>query len=145
MASKAHQIISGLLAKKMREKGYEVVSYDGDDRLISNIVLKTPPAIKKHRPDLVGINPQTNKLCIGEAKTKFDLYSARTKEQLIDFSGIIANDTQSVELIIGIPKSAESALVNLLKRVGVHNNPNVSYIWVPDELLGEEIENEEDI
>ena len=135
MAGKAHQKIAGIITRKMRQKGYEIVCYDGKDGLISNVALNTPPSIKKHRPDILGFNPSDNSLCIGEAKTWSDLGSKRTRQQFLDFSSAKTRNNQMVELIIGIPKSSENELKQLLSELNINNNPNVSYVWVPDELL----------
>ena len=141
MASKKHKKLVGLIARKMRQKGYKIISLDGNGQNISNISLNAPPFIKKHRPDLIGLNFSNNKLCIGEAKTQSDLNSMRTKEQFLDFSGIIPQGYQAIEFIIGIPKSAENKLVKLLQKLNILNKLNISYVWMPDEFLIDEEEN----
>lgn len=139
MASKAHQLIAGLVVRKIRQEGYQIISFDGNEAIISDISLKAPPIIKKHRPDILGIRLLDKKICIGEAKTSNDLYSKRTKEQIQDYSNLILDNTKGVcELIIGIPKSCENKLEILLKNLGIHGNLNVSYVWMPDELLPNE-------
>lgn len=139
MASKAHQLIAGLVVRKMRQKGYQIISFDGNEAIISDISLRVPPIIKKHRPDILGIRILDKKICIGEAKTSNDLYSKRTKEQIKDYSNLIlADQKEPCELIIGIPKSCENKLEMLLKNLGIHGNSNISYVWMPDELLPNE-------
>lgn len=135
MASKAHQKIIGIIVRKMRQKEYEIVSFDGQEKVILDINLHIPPKIIRHRPDIIGINLANNKLCIGEAKTRSDLATRRTQEQFLDFSDALSKVDTSAELIIGIPKSAESDLVQLLQKLNLLKKPNVSYVWIPDELL----------
>jgi len=142
MASRAHQKIIGLIAKKMRLKNYEIVSLDGHEKLICSIDLKNTPCLNRHRPDLIGINMTTHAVCIGEAKTASDIFSERTKEEICDFSDIVTKKGEKAELIIGIPESAKEDLSELLERLGLKNKPNISYIWIPDELLLD-INNEE--
>ena len=91
MASKSHQLIAGLVVRKMRIKGYEIVSFDGNESLISTISLDAPPTIKRHKPDIIGINIKDKKICIGEAKTDSDLSSRRTKEQFVERSNKTSN------------------------------------------------------
>lgn len=140
MASKAHQLIAGLVARKMREKGYTIVSFHGNEKIISNISLSVPPTIKRHKPDLIGVDLINKKICIGEAKTKSDLNSKRTKEQFYDYSNLLTASKKHCELIIGIPKSSERKLLDILKSLDIDptTNPNISYVWMPDELLPEE-------
>jgi len=137
MASEKHQIIAGLIARKMRQEGYEIISFDGNEKIVSDIALHIPPYISRHRPDIIGVDFESKKLCIGEAKTNLDLKELRTKEQFLDFSGITAKGAP-VKLIIGIPQSAENILLDLLCKIKLTKNPNISYIWVPDELLEDE-------
>jgi hypothetical protein len=141
MASRNHQIILGLIARKIRLKGYDIVSFDGNETLISDLLLRSPFPIKKHRPDLISVNILENKICIGEAKTSSDLNSVRTKRQFSDFASI--NESNSLikcELIIGIPQSAEKKLKKLLTSLDLINKPNVTYIWIPDSLLSKNSE-----
>ena len=133
MASKAHQFILELVARKMRSMGYEPVAYDGDSFQIGRVKLNLPPTIRNHKPDIVGINT-LSKFCIGEAKTQNDIFSDRSKKQFVDFS-------KQGELIIGSPKSAEHGLHSQLKRLGLLFNRNVSLLAVPDELIPNDEEN----
>jgi len=141
MATKAHQLIAGVIARKMREKGYEIISFDGNEKIISKISLDLPPKIKKHRPDILGVNFHNKMICIGEAKTENDLKSKRTREEFQDFSEVLINEIdKKCELIIGIPKKAENLLRKILLDLNLLNKDNVSYVWVPEELIYEEEE-----
>jgi len=135
MAGAIHQKLLGIIARKMKLKNYEIISFDGDEKLFGDIDLAIPPDIKRHRPDILGINFLNKKLCVGEAKTKSDLSATRTKEQFLDFTEAVTKDGQKVELIIGITKSSERELIQLLKKLNLLNKPDVSYVWMPDELL----------
>lgn len=121
----------------MREKGYTIVSFDGNESLISSISLNVPPTLKRHRPDLIGVNLERKKICIGEAKTPNDLHSKRTKEQFADFSNLLINESDKCELIIGILKESENLLKKILYEIGLLNQDNVSYVWVPEVLLSD--------
>ena len=125
----------------MRLGGYEVVSFDGNEGLIANISLNVPPIIKKHRPDVIGINIRNKKICIGEAKTDSDLSSKRTREQFRDYSNLITKSGNLCELIIGIPRSSEKKLRKILLYLDLIGKNNISYVWMPDELLSKK-ENE---
>ena len=136
MPSKMHQMLIGLIGRKMREKGFDIIAFDGKEYLFDGKVLEMPPKIKRHRPDLLGYNFISEEICIGEAKTKNDLYSKRTQEQLIDYSSITTKSSnRPIEIIIGIPQSAEIELIQLLKKLNLYKNSNVSYIWLPEELV----------
>lgn len=136
MPSKLHQMLVGLIARKMHEKGYEIVAFDGNEYLFGGQKLNVPPKIKRHRPDIVGFNFETKEVCIGEAKTREDLLSERTEEQLLDYSATKQLSTdRRVEVILGIPMAAEKDLIELLKRLNLSGKNFISYIWLPEELV----------
>jgi len=130
MASKKHLFIISCLARKMREKGYEIVAFDGKWQNIGLVKLKMPFQITRHRPDIIGIKPNTSKVCVGEGKTSNDLHTQRTKEQIKDFA-----DAEGCELIIGAPKSCEKKLLDLLSEMKLEQKKNISYILIPEELM----------
>ncbi|MEW6409383.1 MAG: hypothetical protein AB1488_04635 [Nitrospirota bacterium] len=136
MPTKLHQMIVGLIGRKMREKGYDIVAFDGNEYLFDGQKLNIPPPIKRHKPDIVGFKFETNEICIGEAKTSEDLFSKRTKEQLLDYSNTKGISTgKHLEIILGIPKSAEEDLIKLLKELNLFGKDFISYIWLPEELV----------
>lgn len=136
MPSKMHQMLIGLIGRRMRERGFEIVAFDGKEYLFDGKILEMPPKIKRHRPDLLGYNFCNKDICIGEAKTKNDLNSKRTQEQLIDYSSITTKSSNKpIEIIIGIPQSAERELIKLLKKLNIYKRNNISYIWLPEELI----------
>ena len=136
MPSKLHQMIVGLIGRKMREKGYDIVAFDGNEYLFDGQKINIPPSIKRHRPDIVGFKFETKEICVGEAKTSKDLFSKRTKEQLLDYSNIKGLSTgKHIEIILGIPKSAEGDLIRLLSELNLFEKDFISYIWLPEELV----------
>lgn len=138
MASKGHQMIAGLIARKMRMEGYGVISFDGNESIISQVLLSVPPQISRHRPDLIGVNLKDKAICIGEAKTELDLKTKRTEEQLTDFSNITTTEGNLCNLIIGVPQSAIPILKDVLTKIGIKDKKNISYVYLPDELLNKE-------
>ncbi len=136
MPTKLHRMIVGLIGRKMREKGYDIVAFDGDEYLFDGQKLNIPPPIKRHRPDIVGFKFETKEICVGEAKTSKDLFSKRTKEQLLDYSNTSGFSTgKQIEIILGIPKLAEEDLIKLLKELNLFGKNFISYIWLPEELV----------
>ncbi len=135
MPSKMHQMIIGLIGRKMREKGYEIIAFDGKEYKFEGNDINIPFTIKNHRPDIIGYDFNTKNICIGEAKTLNDLCTKRTKKQLTDFANVKSVSENKIELIIGIPKTAKNDLIKLLTKLNLHNNNKISYIWLPEELV----------
>lgn len=136
MPSKLHQMLVDLIGRKMHDKGFTPVAYDGKNYLIHGENVPIPPKIGRHRPDIIGINIRTKVLCIGEAKTSSDLSSERTRQQFSDYANIIGYTSgQKFELIIGIPLRAESTLLKLMSDLSLNGIKNVSYILLPEELV----------
>ena len=129
-------MLVGLIARKMREKGYEIVAFDGNEYLFDGQNLPMPSTVGKHRPDIVGYRFESKDVCVGEAKTHRDLQSERTKRQLIDYSQTrtLTNNRQ-IEIIIGIPQSAIENLMNLFDKIGLGTRKSISYVWIPEELV----------
>jgi len=138
MGTKIHEFILMCVARKIRERGYEIIAYQGDSKKISNMSFKLPAKIKRHRPDIIGIKQEILKICIGEAKTASDLFSKRTSEQFFDYYEAIKNPIITAELVIGIPSFCENDLLNLLSSLNMKGNPNVTYICIPKELFPNE-------
>ncbi len=127
MASSQHQFMLTMVANKMRAMGFEPIAYDGDWSQINTYQLNIPFKIKNHKPDIIGMN-QEGMFCIGEVKTKKDLHSKRTRNQLLDFS-------EKTELIIGIPKKAIGIISNKLNKLNLLFKKNVYILQVPEELM----------
>jgi hypothetical protein len=136
MATKMHKMLIDLISRKMGEKGYLPVAFDGKYYKCQDEIINIPPKIGRHRPDAIGINLHTKNICIGEAKTIDDLKSQRTKEQLIDYSNIIGRTSKKqFELIIGIPLDGQTLLHQLLNSLGLDGQSNISCIVLPEELV----------
>ncbi len=144
MASKAHQFIAMCILRKIREKGYEIIAFEGDYTKVDTIPFHIPPQIIHHRPDILGIKRDTLDLCIGEAKTAKDLFTKRTKEQLSDYISLMSSNIfNNCELIIGIPQSAERKLKKLLVNLNIFNTKNLSYLMIPKNVIPKGNANEE--
>lgn len=139
--SLAHRMLCDLIARKMREEGYVPVAFDGRRFMAGNDEVRVPPRIGRHRPDVLGYDPSTKTLCIGEAKTGNDLHSQRSKEQLTDYADIIGMSSgERVRLIIGVTNRMQQELLTALEELGLQDRKNISYILLPEELIGSDAE-----
>lgn len=121
MASKQHQLMCGMLVRKMATLGYtDVVSFDGmiRDGYFKDYPL--PPKIGRHRPDCISVNKQGKK-AIGEAKTCEDLKSDRTYEEILDFTTVCKNDAVYEQVFIGYPIEGELYFEQLYYRLPKSN------------------------
>lgn len=144
MASRAHQFLAMCVLRKIREKGYEIIAFEGDYTKVDTIPFQIPPQIINHRPDVLGIKRETLDLCIGEAKTTKDLFTKRTKEQISNYVSLMSSHLfNNCELIIGIPQSAEKAFKKLLVNLNIFNVKNLSYLLIPEKLFSKIKANEE--
>lgn len=128
MASAPHQFILDCIIRKMRNLGFEPVGAEGRSTIISG--LKMPKKIIRHRPDLVGVDISKN-ICIGEAKTFTDIFSRRSREQIIDFS------KTGFLVILGYPNSVDKQIRNSLANL-IEDNEKIILLKVPDELMPNE-------
>jgi len=135
MASRQHQFIIGLINRKICECGFSVAFIDGHVSGTFDKKYKLPPKILRHRPDVIGINDH-GYICIGEAKTKNDIFTDRTKEELFDFSNYEFHG-QKCLLVIGVPKSSHENLKELLSELGILSNNNIEILSIPDEIINE--------
>lgn len=106
MASSQHQLICGLLVRKMATCGYDLLYFDGVVRDGYFKEYPIPPSIGRHRPDCISIN-KNGKMVIGEAKTVDDLSSKRTYEELLDYTTVCKNDPSYERVFIGYPIEGE--------------------------------------
>lgn len=135
MAGKRHQFILGLVVRKMREEGADIKNIDGDYPGLLGKKTPLPPQILRHRPDAIGIK-SNGQLCIGEAKTEYDIISPRTYEQLHDFTAIELNGTKC-EVFIGVPQSSKAAFKRSLERTGLGKCDNLHILYIPDEIIND--------
>ena len=77
--------------------------------------------------------------CIGESKTRADIRSERTKNQITDFLTIVKLKHGN-KLIIGIPLTAKEDLERLLLKLGLVNQEQIEIVYIPEELLPHEEE-----
>jgi hypothetical protein len=116
----------------MHEMGCSLSSREGDVGDMYQMNLLLPPRIGRHRPDAAG-RLADGRLCIGEAKTAEDIYSARTREQLEDY--LKPADDDYPLIFVGFPSGSEERVHALLRSLGAIDCPQLVLISVPDELL----------
>ena len=138
MASEQHNFIVSAIARKMKLDGFRIIYLDGRYQDVEIEKPDIPPKVISHRPDLIGAKSGTF-FCIGEAKTKNDLRSERTKNQLMDFLTIVKLNPEN-KLLIGIPLAAKEDLEKLLLKLGLVNQKQMRVVCIPDELLPHEEE-----
>jgi len=133
MASKTHNFIVSAIVRKVRQEGFRVIYLDGEYKDIGMIKLEIPPKIIRHKPDIVG-EKENKAFCIGEAKTKNDISSERTKNQITDFMSIVELDSEN-KLVIGVPSNTKEDLEKLLFKLGFLNHKQVEMLCIPEKLL----------
>ena len=133
MASKKHDFIVSLIVRKMRKDGFKVIYLDGKYQDIDTEKFDIPPKIINHKPDVIG-EKDSIFFCIGEAKTTKDLFTKRTKNQIIDFLAIIKLNFGN-KLVIGIPLNAKEDLQKLLIELKVTRQKQIEIIYIPKDLL----------
>ena len=134
-ASKEHDLIVALVARSIRQHGFDLVALESSLDWLFGKDFKLPPAIVLHRPDILGVRRALPNLCIGEAKTCSDLRSKRTRRQLLDFSQTRIGDTgEFCQVIIGIPQDCEMILNRLLADLGIPAS-RMTVLQVPRALL----------
>lgn len=110
----------------MNLDGFDVVAFDGSSTIENTLLIKIPPKLIRHRPDIIALN-QSGQVAVGEAKTAND-FTRHTHEQLTDFY------SSHCTLYIGIPMSAEDKLITALKTLNIPIE-DIKIIKVPDRLL----------
>lgn len=136
MASKRHDFIVSAIARKMRKDGFKVIYLDGRYQDVDEKKFDIPPKIINHKPDIVGENENIF-FCVGEAKTENDIFTKRTKNQIIDFLAIVRLNSGN-KLVIGIPLNAKEDLKKLLIELKFINQKQIEIICIPEELLPHE-------
>lgn len=136
-ASKEHDLIVVMVARYIKQRGYELVALDCSLDWLFGDSFRLPPAITIHRPDILGVRQETPFVCIGEAKTRSDMRSKRTRRQLKDFaSASVERGGASCEVVVGIPSDCQTILGKLIRSLGVAPN-RITVIAVPLPLLEE--------
>jgi hypothetical protein len=139
MASEQHNFIVSAIARKIKQAGFSIIYLEGKYQDVEISRFDIPPKITRHRPDVVG-EKDNKTFCVGEAKTRNDLHSDRTRNQITDFWTLVKLNPNN-KLIIGIPLSAELDLQRLFLKLGLSDQEQIDVICIPDKLLP----NEEDI
>jgi hypothetical protein len=138
MASKQHDFIVSAIARKLKLYGFRIIYLDGKYKDVETEKPDIPPKIISHKPDIIG-EKNSMIFCIGEAKTRDDIHSERTKNQITDFLSIVKLKPGN-KLIIGIPLTAKEDLRSLLMKLGFVNQRQIEIIYIPAELLPNEEE-----
>ncbi len=136
-ASKEHDLIVAMVARYIQQRGYELVAFDCSLDWLFGDSFRLPPSIIVHRPDVLGVRDQTPFVCIGEAKTRSDIRSTRTRQQLKDFVQASAGKTAAAcEVVVGIPRDCGTILNKLISSLGIAPD-RITVIAVPRPLLKE--------
>lgn len=136
MSSRAHDFIVAALARKARQLGFAPIAVDGRKNDITATPVTLPPAVLRHRPDLLGVRAD-GAFCIAEAKTASDIHSPRTHEQLHDFALAVAQGTGNA-LLLGVPLSVKAAWRREMVRASMPAGTKVETVYIPDALLPDE-------
>lgn len=133
MASKIHDFIVSVIAGVMRKNGFKIIYLHGRYQDIDIKRFKIPPKIINHKPDVIGENNEKD-FCIGEAKTKNDIFMKRTLNQIRDFHHIVTLNKKNW-LIIGVPLKAKIDLEVLLSKIGILEDEQIKKIYVPERIF----------
>jgi len=136
-ASKAHDLIVAVVARKIVDSGYELVGIESSLDWLFGEGFRVPPTIVHHRPDVLGERRRAPFLAIRDAKTVSDLASARTAQQLADYTGLRVGEHNALCLVvIGVPQSGLDKLWRLIVDLMIPRH-RICVVPVPDPLLGE--------
>jgi hypothetical protein len=98
--------------------------------------LPQPFSIAGVRCDASAIEPDTDEIAIGEAKTSGDLASAHSRRQLGILGGLANKRSGSLcRLYVAVPRSAAYQLDQALIAVGLIGAPHVIRLHIPDVML----------
>ena len=124
-----------MVARYVRERGYELVALDCSLSWLFGDSFRLPPSIILHRPDVLGVRKEAPFICIGEGKTQNDLHSTRTRRQLKDFvEATVSGTGMGCEVIVGIPANCMTVLEQVLGSLGVRPG-RIKVIPVPNPLF----------
>jgi hypothetical protein len=136
-ASKQHDLIAAMVARYIRSRNYDLVALECSLDWLFGESFRLPPAIVIHRPDVLGVRNRPPYICIGEAKTRSDIRSLRTRQQLRDFTLASAGRLPvACEVVVGIPSDCRATLNRLIKSLGIAAD-RITVIAVPRPLLKE--------
>ena len=136
-ASKEHDLIAAMVARYIRTRKYELVALECSLDWLFGESFRLPPAIAIHRPDVLGVRNRPPYVCIGEAKTRRDIRSLRTRQQLRDFALASAGKLPvACEVVVGIPSDCQAILNRLIRSMGIAAD-RITVVAVPRPLLKE--------
>ncbi len=130
MPGSVHKFLVQLLIPRVVSLGYRVVASDQSYYTLGKTNIPSPPAVARHRPDILGLRNTPPIFCIGEAKTVGDLRTRHTRQQLVDFVSVIDS-----HVIIAIPAGGLSILRTVLEEEGLVFGPHLECLPVPEVLL----------
>ena len=134
MASEQHQMICGLLVRKMANLGYtNLIAFDGEIRDGYFREYPRPVPIGRHRPDCIATNLQGKK-AIGEGKTSSDIYSDRTRDEIIDFTTACLIDNDYDLLFLGYPRSCQLEIQKIIFQIPEINRKKIVHLKYSIEL-----------
>jgi hypothetical protein len=125
-----HKFLVQLLIPRVVSLGYRIVASDQSYYTLGERKIPSPPAIARHRPDVLALKAETPIFCIGEAKTVGDLRSRHTRQQLVDFTSVVDS-----HVIVAIPASGFHILQGVLSEEGLALGPFLECLSVPEALL----------
>jgi hypothetical protein len=126
-----------MVARYIERRGYQLVALETSLDWLFGDSFRLPPSIAVHRPDVLGVRDRAPFVCIGEAKTRNDIRSARTRQQLKDFAHASAGRMGApCEVVVGVPSDCHTILNNLISSLGIALD-RITVIAVPRPLLEE--------
>ena len=137
-ASQTHDLIVALITRRFVDLGYKIAAIESSFDWLFGAGFQLPPAIVRHRPDVLGVRPKPPLIAIGDAKTPSDLSTRRTAEQLHDYASArtTCEDDDRCYVVIGVPKSCARRLKHIIGRIHPPAR-NVEILEIPDNLLPE--------
>ena len=134
-ATREHELIVAMVARYIRQQGYELVALECSLSWLFGESFRLPPSITLHRPDILGVRKEPPLICIGEGKTRNDLRSTRTRQQLKDFAeASVEGKSSGCEVVVGIPDDCKPRLENVFNSLGIPLG-RIKIIPVPNALL----------
>jgi hypothetical protein len=134
-ATQEHELLVAMVARYIRQQGYELVALECSLSWLFGESFRLPPSITLHRPDILGVRKEPPLICIGEGKTRNDLRSKRTREQIKDFAEASVNGKSGgCEVVVGIPDDCKPHLEKAFNSLGIPLG-RIKIIPVPSALL----------
>jgi hypothetical protein len=134
-ATSEHELLVAMAARYIRDQGYELVAIESSFSWLFGDDFRLPPSVVLHRPDVIGIRKEPPLICIGEGKTRNDLHSIRTREQLRDFTeASVQGVPNACGVVIAIPRDCKATLDQIVESLGVSSD-RIKVLPIPRVLL----------